>query len=232
MRPRLFPSRFNLLLDEAERGALQDLFELHPNLVDESELLHEALRAGIKQLNEADSAQLKEPERPPNRTEVQARKRALADDDRLVMDFPSHIELDLTEEQQEGMQYLADHLPHRSDEKLLGTILERGIDLARQELAKPFKPTFAPAVRPRGIERRDHVENYIGVPLEERLRMKLEDFLLSHEDALPDEKAYAMLLDLGLDAADQPIDKVIATAKRAARSRRTVRRAGRPLVRR
>lgn len=47
-----------------------------------------------------------------------------------------------------------------------------------------------------------HLENYVGIPLEERLRKRLEDFLAAFPDAIQEEEALAMLLDLGLERAD------------------------------
>lgn len=40
------------------------------------------------------------------------------------------------------------------------------------------------------------IPKYIGVPLEERLRRKLEAFLRDHPDAMPEGEGLAMLSDL------------------------------------
>ena len=57
--------------------------------------------------------------------------------------------------------------------------------------------------------RERHVENYVGVPLQERLRIKLERFVAAFPDAIPEEDLFAMLLDLGLEeAAALPLAKL------------------------
>lgn len=73
MKPKLFPSHFNLILNESERSALDRLYNLDPHLVDEIELVHRALQAGIRVLN-AETAQKREDPhlRGPTRTDLQA----------------------------------------------------------------------------------------------------------------------------------------------------------------
>jgi hypothetical protein len=53
----LFPSHFNLLLTVGERSAMETLYEQQDQrLVDETELLHKVLVAGIEAMNAAASA--------------------------------------------------------------------------------------------------------------------------------------------------------------------------------
>jgi hypothetical protein len=59
-----------------------------------------------------------------------------------------------------------------------------------------------------------HVETYLGVFVGERLRQRLEDFLGGHE-ALDEETAYALLLDLGLTKAEDEPDAVDPKAVQA-----------------
>jgi hypothetical protein len=124
VKPKLFPDHFNLLLTNDERMALGDLYNLDPVPVDEIDLLHKALRAGIKAMNREGERLRKHPDRGPTRTEIEARKRSEASG-----------------------------------------------------------PT---------------VENYVCTPLEDRLRKKLEAFLRDHPNAMSEEEALALLMDLGL----------------------------------
>jgi len=231
MTGRMFPTHLRIILDAAEQSALGVLYDLDSHLLDEMELIHDALHAGVEVLNQQAAARKKDPDRPPTRTEVEARKKALArqDDDDLVTEFPKRIELDLTLEQQERMQYLADHLPHESDEALLSEVLSRGIDIVqhetRHDLASPFKPSFAPSKD--GVAGPSHVRgprhevpNYIGIPLEDDLRERLQQFLDSYPGTIDEEEGYAMLLDLGLDTANH---RPIADPAKPARQRRLAR---------
>jgi len=71
---RLFPTHFNLVLDEIERIDLDELFDLHPH-VGEVELVHKAIRAGIEALKHV--AKKRDPSKP-TRTEVEATRRSMA----------------------------------------------------------------------------------------------------------------------------------------------------------
>ena len=159
----------------------------------------------------------------PVRADTHCRKKALAlraADDDLVMDFPRHVELDLTEEQRAGMQYLVDHLPHEDDTLLLSQVLSRGIQLVEEESRHGLANSFKPFEEGSRIRARHDVPNYIGVPLAERLREKLQRFLDAHPDAIGEEQAAAMLLDLGLHSTELlPLAERDKDAKRAARCR-------------
>lgn len=141
MKPKLFPNRFNLLLDAAERGALEDLFDLDPHLVDENELLHKALRAGIEKLNQAASAQRKDPDRPPNRTEVAARTRSASREGsqvELYLGFPISEEL-----RQKFQDYLDAH-PKIAEEDAAAFLLDQGLFRDREMMAR-FDDTVMPS---------------------------------------------------------------------------------------
>lgn len=127
-RPKLFPTRFNVLLDEAERSAMDDLYDLDPLLLDETELLHKVIRAGIAVMNKEAARKRGDPDRGPTRTQIEARKRSVA-----------------------------------------------------QEV----------------------VENYACLPLEERLRKRLREFVSDRSAIMSQEDALALLLHLGLRSAEQ-----------------------------
>lgn len=91
---KLFPTRFNLVLDEEERMAMDTLWdELGSKMVDELELIHRAIAEGIKVLNRVGEAQRTSPDRPPTRTQVEAQKktekraRKLAPDSAVVHNY-------------------------------------------------------------------------------------------------------------------------------------------------
>jgi hypothetical protein len=65
--------------------------------------------------------------------------------------------------------------------------------------------------RPQAFTPHRHIENYVGLPIGERLRQKLEDFLDDHRE-LDEETALALLLDLGLARAKEDPDQVDAKA--------------------
>lgn len=78
MKPKLFPSHFNLLLDEFERSALELLYNLAPHLRDEDELVHRAIQAGIRVLNTEAARQREDLHaRGPTRSEIAARRDAM-----------------------------------------------------------------------------------------------------------------------------------------------------------
>lgn len=165
-KPKMFPDTFNLLLDADERHALDDLYDLDTSLREPIEIVHEALRAGIKALNQAAQQRRRDPHEP-TRTELEAGKRSTA----------------------------------RKNEK--------------------SSPKKAPSIYPKPHY---HVENYIGIPLETRLRIKLEDFLAENQGVLSDEEAFRMLLDLGLEhAAGKKPDHVLDMIKKEHRRRRLLR---------
>jgi hypothetical protein len=169
-KPKMFPEHFNLLLDVEERNALDDLYELDPYLDGPNELLHQALRAGIRALNELTRKHPKDPHEP-TRADVEATKRSKAQ-----------------------------HKENSSPSK------ERTI------FPKPHY----------------HIEDYVAVPLETRLRIRLEDFLAENQGVLSDEESLQMLLDLGLEhAADQKPDHVLDMIKKEYRRRRLHRLARR-----
>lgn len=165
-RPKLFPSHINVVLDEGERLALSELYEQDAYLDGPNELLHQALRAGIRTLNELTRKHPKDPHEP-TRTEVEASKRS-------------------TGQQKE-----------KSSPSKGRTIFP--------------KPHY-------------HIEDEITLPLETRLRIRLEDFLAENQGVLSDEESLQMLLDLGLEhAAGEKPDHVLDMIKKEYRRRRLLR---------
>lgn len=78
MKPKLFPSHFNLLLNESERSALDNLFNLDPDLADEIELVHRAIEAGIRVMNAEAARKREDPHaRGPTRCEIAVRRNAM-----------------------------------------------------------------------------------------------------------------------------------------------------------
>lgn len=110
----------------------------------------------------------------------------------LPLKFPSTMQVKLSPAQRIAMEELADQEPHENDERLLNKVVSRGIEAMRDDASSSEMTTLAKRMQHR------EVENYIGVPLEERLRRKLEAFLRDHPDGISEEDAAAMLLDLGL----------------------------------
>lgn len=74
---KLFPTHIRLILDSDERTSLDTLWdELGATMVDELELIHRALREGIRVLNRSAEAQRKNPDRPPTRSQVEVQRAA------------------------------------------------------------------------------------------------------------------------------------------------------------
>lgn len=165
-KPKMFPEHFNLLLDAGEHVALSELYEQDPYLDGPNELLHQALRAGIRALNELTRKHPRDPHEP-TRSEVEASKRSNGQNN------------------------------ERSSSK--------------EERRIYPKPHY-------------HIEDTITLPLETRLRVRLEDFLAENQGVMSDEEALQMLLDLGLEyAADQKPDHVLDMIKKEYRRRRKLR---------
>lgn len=74
---KLFPTHIKLILDEDERSALDTLWdEVGATMAEELELIHRALREGIKVLNRGAEAQRRNPDRPPTRSQVEVQRTA------------------------------------------------------------------------------------------------------------------------------------------------------------
>lgn len=76
MPPKQFPTHFKIILTEQERAALDTLFDLDTQLIDEVDLLHEVIAAGIRVKNRA--MEEKRDTTSPTRTEIEASKEARA----------------------------------------------------------------------------------------------------------------------------------------------------------
>jgi hypothetical protein len=102
---------------------------------------------------------------------------------------------------------------------MLGCVIDKGLvemkkgstgltPKRKQEAAeKAARPPVAPnfATGRRRIARAATVERYIGAPIPEELRLRLEQFLGSHPE-LDQERCIAALLGLGLDQAELALD--------------------------
>ena len=150
--------------------------------------------------------------------------------------FPTHFNLVLTAYENGALDELFEH-DHllRDENELIHKALAAGIKVMTEAAAKRRKaedpqPTRTQLLARAAMKRPPRVprqaENYIGFPLSERLRLRLEDFLEDCPGAMDEERAAAMLLDLGLQAAegqaaeDLPADEVVEMGRRAARKRR------------
>lgn len=226
-RPKLFPSHHNLVLDAEERGALDDLFDLNPLLDDERELLHRVLRAGIKTMNQ--HAEKHRDPHEPTRTQVETAKRASSQDvgRKRSVHFPRHVAIDFTNDQRDRLDYLADRVPHESDAALLSEVLSLGICAMREVVDRASATeTDGSTLEAPSPKRPRSVENYLGIPIREGLRQRLEDFLADCPGVISDEDAFAMLIELGLRRAErETAAQVIDRIKRASRRRRMIRRA-------
>lgn len=170
-KPKLFPQHVHLVLEADEHAALDTLYEEDPYLDGPNELIHQALRAGIRTLNELTRKNPRDPHEP-TRTEVEEGKRKSA---------------------------------QRS---------ERSTENGRERRIYP-KPHY-------------HIEDTITLPLETRLRIRLEDFLAENQGVMSDEEAVRMLLDFGLEhAASEKPDHVLDMIKKEYRRRRLHRLARR-----
>ena len=57
MTNKLFPTHFNVILDEGERGALEQLWHYNPGFDEEVDLFHAVLREGIAVMTRDTKAQ-------------------------------------------------------------------------------------------------------------------------------------------------------------------------------
>ena len=114
--------------------------------------------------------------------------------------FPERIEVALTPAQRLTMENIAEREPEISLEQLMRQVISRGIEIMKNSSLPALEAASVAQVgkKKSPTPKRPVVENYIGVPLEERLRRRLEEFLAEHPEAIPEEEATAMLIDLGL----------------------------------
>jgi len=125
--------------------------------------------------------------------------------------FPTHFKIILDPQEQSALENLYELAPHLRDEvELIHKAIQKGIVVLNQEAtARKKEPEYHPTRSELQASGSHQVENYVGIPLEERLRRKLQAFLDAHPDAMPEEKAYALLLELGVDrAADRHLAKM------------------------
>lgn len=115
--------------------------------------------------------------------------------------FPRHFNIILSEQERGALEDLYERDETLVDElELVHKVLVEGIKSIVGAAGKDdTSPAFAANAAVAGSSPK--VENYVGFPIRKRLRDKLEAFLDSFPDAIREEEALAMLLDLGLDHA-------------------------------
>lgn len=128
---KLFPTHIRLILDPHEQTSLDTLWdELGARMVDELELIHRALREGIKVLNREAEAQRKNPDRPPTRTQLEAQKRTEKRARRLSPDsavVENYVATPISVEMQARLEaFLARH-PDMSEEDAIQHLLDVGL---------------------------------------------------------------------------------------------------------
>ncbi len=146
---KLFPTHIRLILNEEERSALETLWdELGGRMDEEVELIHRALREGIKALNREAEAQRQDPDRPPTRSQLEARRSAekkAGDFSKPITRIPeveNYVAAPISKELRRGLGlYLAKH-PDLTEEEVIEHLLSVGLDA---EGEKP--PTLERAAR-------------------------------------------------------------------------------------
>jgi len=133
---KLFPTHHSIILSEDERSAMDTLFdEMGARMVDESELIHQALREGIKVLNGHAESRRKDPDRSPTRSQVEARMTAEASQDADVS-VENYECFPLEERLRRKLQtFLRDHPYMMPKEEALALLLHLGIDRAEETAA-------------------------------------------------------------------------------------------------
>lgn len=166
--------------------------------------------------------------------------------------FPEHFNLLLDADEHAALDDLYDLDPYLDGpNELLHQVLRAGIralnELTRKHPKDPHEPTRTQveATKRKNAQKSDrspekekergiypkphyHIEDKITLPLERRLRMRLEDFLAENQGVMSDAESLQMLLDLGLEhAADERPDHVLDMIKKEYRRRRLHRLARR-----
>ncbi len=147
---KLFPTHIRLILNEEERSALDTLWdELGAQMTEEVEMVHRALQEGIKVLNRSAEAQRENPDRPPTRSQLEARRRAekkAGDFSKVpitrIPEVENYVAAPISKELRRGLGlYLAKH-PDLTEEEVIEHLLSVGLDA---EGEKP--PTLESAAR-------------------------------------------------------------------------------------
>lgn len=140
---KLFPTHIRLILDGSEQNALGTLWdELGGQMDEEVEMVHRALREGIKVLNREVEAQRRNPDRPPTRSQLEARRSAekrAGDISKVPIartrEVENYVAAPIGEELRRGLGlYLAKH-PDLTEEEAIEYLLSVGLD------AEEEKPT-------------------------------------------------------------------------------------------
>lgn len=146
-RPKPFPTHFKIILTEHERIALDTLYERDPHLIDELELLHEVIAAGIRAKNrEAEARGSGSAE--PTRTEIEIAKskrttavngqgRSCRDQEPALFPVPHrHVELYLgfpiDEALRQDLEDFLDANESLDEETAYALLLRRGLDRVNQ----------------------------------------------------------------------------------------------------
>lgn len=211
MAPKPLPENYRIILETDELMALEQIYEVQPWCREPVEVLHLAIREGLKAMNRAraskrdpteptrsemevsreqDAARL---QRAATKSPVLALLKKLEAGDALSLKFPKTLTVELTPEQQDAMQLIADREPHPlGDAQLVSRVISLGIESMKGDSHVQPLATNARTKRAR------HKEREKDVSLEDRLRKKLTKFLTDHPDAMSKQDARALLADLGL----------------------------------
>jgi hypothetical protein len=141
--------------------------------------------------------------------------------------FPTRFNLVLPADEQSSFQELWEYNPEfREEIQLLHAVIRAGIEqmirtteerqpsLKRTNLEANKRSTAQTAGQKALLREQAqppfnhrHIETYIATFVGETLRQRLEDFLCERDD-IDEETAYALLLDLGLQKAEEDPDAV------------------------
>lgn len=208
MAPRPLPDHYSIILEPQELHALETIYEVQPWWREPLELLHMVIREGLKAMNRAGASKRDPTE--STRSEIEVRQEKLNEmsrtaraenpvvallkkieaGDALSLKFPKTLTVELTPEQQEAMQLIADREPHANDALLLGRVISKGIEAMKGD------GVVVPLAAAR-TKRARHKEREKDVSLEDRLRKKLTKFLREHPEGMSKEEARTLLTDLG-----------------------------------
>lgn len=205
MAPRPLPDHYSIILEPKELSALENIYEVQPWWREPVELLHTVIREGLKSMNRGGASKRDPTESTRSEIEVNREARAklsaqernpvvalldrLEAGDAFSLKFPARLTVELTPEQQDAMQEIADREPHANDAQLLNRVIDRGIEAMKSDGV--VVPLAARTKRAR------HKDREKDVSLEDRLRKKLTKFLAEHPNALAKGEARRLLADLG-----------------------------------
>lgn len=181
MAPKPLPEHYRIILEPAELTALENIYEVQPWWREPLELLHTVIREGLKAMNRAGASKPDPTE--STRSQIETRREAKAAQasrnpvvvlldrleagDALSLKFPSRLTIELSPEQQEEMQQIADTEIHANDAALVSKVLDRGIEAMKGGTIVPLATAHTKRAR--------HKEREKDISLEDRLRKRLTD---------------------------------------------------------